>query len=405
MDIALLLKILIMSGLCVRFSRSRLSPFTLLRQRTSLISLSHHLTTRDHNNVNDCTMGSFMRFRMSSAKDFLMAIQIDREATPSQPSLIENQSMASIDEETVVRKRPVDDDLDAVRKLHSKYGSKFVPMRSSQFPTCEVFLCGTMHVSNFSTSMVEDAIKSLCPRVVVIELCPDRAESLGMDENPSQSITLAEVVSEAWKNRNIVTLGTGMLMWMQGKAARLLGNKLGGELHAAAKEAHKVGAMVVLGDRLYDVTIQRIFDKLGLLEKLKAAVFMVWEVLTMSLSGMRDYISKSDKDDDFVQDEIQRFTKYFPGLSDIIISERDEYLAQSILEVMRELSLQRRTKVSGTPEMNRIVVVVGAGHLHGIQKFIHNGGVSQPRIREISSSSKHSCTWPPMGSFRTVDLD
>jgi threonine dehydratase len=50
---------------------------------------------------------------------------------------------------------------------------------------------------------------------------------------------------------------------MQTKAAALLGNKLGGELIAAAKEAHLLGSTVILGDRLYGVTIQRAFDKIN----------------------------------------------------------------------------------------------------------------------------------------------
>lgn len=406
MGIALLVYIFIMSGLFLR-SCGRLTPFTSLQTRARrLIPLLHpdHSRAKGQSNIKDFMMGSLQPFRMRSAQNFLMAITFDRDTIRPRSSPIDDQSAFSSDKGSSTQDRLVENGVDLIEHLHFKYGSKFLRVQSSHFPTCEVYLCGTMHVSNFSTTMVEDAISSLRPRVVVIELCPDRAESLGVEENPSQSITLSEVVSEAWKTRNIVTLGTGMLMWMQGKAAQLLGNKLGGELHAAAKEAHKVGAMVVLGDRLYDVTIQRIFDKLRLFEKLKAAVFMVWEVLTMSLNGMRDYISKSDSDDAFVQDEIQRFTKYFPGLADIIINERDEYLAQSILEVARELTLQHLGGTN-TPVLNRIVVVVGAGHLVGIQKCLQNGGVSPQRIRDISASSKHSCTWPPSGSFRTVDLE
>ena len=65
------------------------------------------------------------------------------------------------------------------------------------------------------------------------------------------------------------------------QAARLLGNKLGGELVVAAKEAHKLGSVLILGDRLFGVTIQRAFDRLSLYEKCKVGFMMIWEILTM----------------------------------------------------------------------------------------------------------------------------
>ena len=65
------------------------------------------------------------------------------------------------------------------------------------------------------------------------------------------------------------------------KAAKLMGNKLGGELVVAAQEAHRLGSTLVLGDRLFGVTIQRAFDRLSLLEKSKLCIMMIWEVLTM----------------------------------------------------------------------------------------------------------------------------
>ena len=68
----------------------------------------------------------------------------------------------------------------------------------------------------------------------------------------------------------------GMLAWMQLKAASMLGNRLGNELHVAAREAIKIGATTVLGDRLYMCTIQRIFDKLSFFAKLKMILVIIW---------------------------------------------------------------------------------------------------------------------------------
>lgn len=98
-----------------------------------------------------------------------------------------------------------------------------------------------------------------------------------------------------------------MLYNRQSKSANMLGSKLGGEITAAYKTASNQGAFgVILGDRLYSVTIQRIFDKLTAFEKIKVAIIMTWEVLTMSLYKLADYIKKTESDDKFIREEITR---------------------------------------------------------------------------------------------------
>ena len=98
-----------------------------------------------------------------------------------------------------------------------------------------------------------------------------------------------------------------------------------------------------------------------------------------------------------------RFGKYLPSFADVLINERDEYLAQSLLELSRLMQTQPPGCVR--PPVT-VVAVVGAGHLPGIQKWLACGGVSEERIAEISSSSKHTTsTWPGKGRLRIVDTD
>tara|TARA_A100001015_G_scaffold3326_1_gene4485 strand:+ start:2509 stop:2781 length:273 start_codon:yes stop_codon:yes gene_type:complete len=89
-----------------------------------------------------------------------------------------------------------------------------------------------------------------------------------------------------------------------------LGQKLGGELAVAAREAHKIGAILILGDRSFGVTIQRAFDCLTFLEKCKVAIMMVWEVLTMSLFKIKGYVIKSETDENFIGNEIAQLGMY-----------------------------------------------------------------------------------------------
>jgi pheromone shutdown protein TraB len=191
-----------------------------------------------------------------------------------------------------------------------------------------------------------------------------------------------------------------------------MGNKLGGELAVAAQEGAKLKCVVVLADRQYAVTIQRIFDRLKIWEKITMFCILFWEVLTMTFFKLKDYIKKTEADEGFIQDEIKKFGKYLPSLADVIINERDEYIAQSLCEIARCSSKQffipqrdgKKSDDFTSDSRRRILAVIGAGHLQGLQKFLSSGGVSESRINEIAKSSKNpSTTWPGRGQLIIVN--
>jgi len=222
--------------------------------------------------------------------------------------------------------------LNKIESMKTKYQGKFICARIPEFLYCDVYLCGTLHVAKTSTDMVVDAIRTLKPHFILLELCEARSESLF--EVEQQNVTLRDVLRETFNQRSIKVFGMGLLSWMQMKSANMLGNKLGGEITAAYKVSAENGALgVILGDRLYGVTIQRVFDKLTTFEKIKIAFIMTWEVLTMSFMKLADYIKKTESDEKFIQEEIARFRKYLPSFASVIIDERDEYLSQSLVEI------------------------------------------------------------------------
>ena len=351
-----------------------------------------------------------------------------------------------------------------VQQLIEKYKGRFLCVTATQFPHCEIYLCGTLHVAQTSVDMVREVMRGIRPNYVVVELCEGRLDNLEDSTEGSSSaispeimnMTLAAVIRTSFHQRrfSIKALGVGLLTWMQCKAARLTGSKLGGELCVAAKEAYAQGATVILGDRLYKVTIQRIFDELSMFEKAKMLCIVAWEVLTMSIFKLKDYIHKTEQDDQFIKDEIAHFIKHMPAVANIIVTERDDYIAQTISEVAQvgfgqlpppgSVIYQRR---------GRILAVVGAAHLEGIVRRLggssakynmnnmnnksnglvdssnigheHNNAsnsvssnltsnltsgewccVDDARLREISSSSRtnNTATWPGAGMLHVVDL-
>lgn len=301
----------------------------------------------------------------------------------------------------------VRDDIGILQKMETKYKGRVHCCTIPAYPHCDVVLCGTLHVAKTSSDMVRDVIQETKPDYIALEICEGRLDSL-LEDQEIKPISISEVLKETISQTSLKTFGMGVLAWMQFKAAKVMGNKLGGELAVAAQEGAKLNAMVVLADRQYAVTMQRTFDRLRAWEKISMLFIMIWEVLTMTFFKLKDYIQKTETDSDFIQDEIKKFEKRLPALAEVIIKERDEYLAQTICEIARGTSMRPAAMVNqnSTVEFRsrqRIVAVVGAGHLQGIRKWLSVGGVNETRIAEISSSQKHASTWPGSGKLIIVN--
>ena len=317
-----------------------------------------------------------------------------------------NRGREIADDQTIFTSLATDERLidPEICSLMEKYKGRFICCSVAKYPDCDILLCGTLHVATTSADMVQDAIKVLKPEYIVLELCEARVDNL-CDEDV-RNVTLSDVIKESYKLRSVKVFGMGLLTWMQLKTARALGSKLGGEQTVAAKVGIEQGSTVILGDRLYAVTFQRVFDRLQLFEKLKFAVVLLWEVMTMSFLKLKDYIRKSEDQEGFIQDEIARFGKHLPAFAKVLIEERDEYLSQTIFEIARVVGQgYGQSQSTHTRRRTRVMAVVGAGHLAGIQRCLAAGGVSEERIIEISSSSKHPHpgTWLGRGMLQVVN--
>jgi pheromone shutdown protein TraB len=321
--------------------------------------------------------------------------------------------------------------------LSEKYPSnRLVCIQHPHFPFCEFYLCGTLHVGNSSKKMVKDVISALKPQYVVIELCSGRIDGLLDQEEDCNDEDMVDIedLSTIRKQQNLIPLslsqiikdglfyhkslkkvGMDLLAWMQMKAAKMIGSKLGDELTTACKEGYKYNSIVILGDRLYSITMQRIFDNITFYEKCKFLFYLFYEIITMNLIKINDFIYQTENNNNFIEDELASFIRCLPKLASILVHERDEYLAQTLYElgsVGFSSTFQKQYHVSSSSieafrnfEKGKIVVVVGAGHLQGITKHFLNGPISEERLREISTSSKHPSMWPGKGVLQVIDLN
>lgn len=384
----------------------------------------------DHSFISGSSINSFHRLSLLSCIGQVLEIDTTNQSISLQHEDLlnstetNNNSHFKILDDSVSQNIDNSETFSTRRVLEYAYGKKIVYCESPNHPHCDIYLCGTLHVSKASVEMVSQVIRRLKPQYIVIELCESRIDSLydvvDSVENTNHDISFLQIIKNSIQDRSLKTFGIGLLNWMQFNAAKVMGNKLGGELYAAAKEGAAIGSTLVLGDREYSVTIQRIFDKLSLLEKFKMLMILIWEVISMSIYKIKDYIKQTEDDSEFIADEIKKFHQYLPAFANVLITERDEYISQSILQTatiaesfLQRFKLQTAMQQSFNTNVNsilsnhriNILAVVGAGHLEGIRNYIRCSGVglTSERMQEISTSTKHIVpTWNE-GTVQIID--
>lgn len=211
----------------------------------------------------------------------------------------------------------------------------------------EITLIGTAHVSMESANLVGQVIEEERPDTVCVELCQSRYQSI-TQKNQWQNTDLLKAIKE---KKAFLLLLNLMLAYFQKKIGQKLGIKPGEEIRRAIKAAEAVGATIHLADRDIRITLSRTWRLMGLWAKIKLFAQSVFSM------GEVDSIKEEDienlKKGDVLETLLSEIGKSFPEIRRVLIDERDQYLAHKIR----------------TAPGRKIVAVVGAGHIPGIQSY------------------------------------
>ena len=210
----------------------------------------------------------------------------------------------------------------------------------------EVILVGTAHVSTESAELVAQVISDEHPDTVCVELCESRYQSMTQN-NTWKDTDLIKVIKE---KKTFLLLSNLMLASFQKKIGKKLGIKPGQEMLEAIKAADATGATIHLADRDVRTTLSRAWRLMGFWTKMK----LLTQLITSF--GDADAITKEDieamKQQDMLESLLKEIGDLLPELRTVLIDERDQYLTEKIR----------------TAPGKRIVAVVGAGHVPGIEK-------------------------------------
>jgi len=233
------------------------------------------------------------------------------------------------------------------------------------FEDKEITLIGTAHVSRESADLVDRVIEEEEPDTVCVELCESRYKSI-TDKNRWENTDLLKVIKE---KRAFLLLMNLMLAHFQKRIGQKFGIKPGEEMIRAIHAAEAVGAKIELADREIRTTLSRTWRLMGKWTKTK----LLAQLLVSS--GELDEIKEEDieelKKKDVLEMLLSEIGEAMPEIRRVVIDERDQYLAEKIR----------------TAPGKKIVAVVGAGHVPGIQR--HWGkSVDMALLEEIPPKGK-----------------
>jgi len=213
-------------------------------------------------------------------------------------------------------------------------------------------LVGTAHISRESIDEVSRVINEVRPDTVCIELCSSRYESIRNSDH-WKNMDLIKVIKEGKAPMLMMNL---ILSAFQKRMGDKLGVKPGAEMIRAIESAEEIKAAIVLADRDVTVTFKRAWGKLTFWEKIK----LMGQIL-MSVFENPDITQdevENLKEGDMLTEAIDLMAKELPGIKSVLIDERDQFQAARIRAAAGE----------------KIVAVVGAGHVPGIVQYMLNPG-------------------------------
>lgn len=256
------------------------------------------------------------------------------------------------------------------------------PFSANQYPddvaiiTIEdktILLVGTAHISKQSVDLVEQIIADEQPDTVCIELDEKRFAALSK-RRQWQNLDLKQVIR---KKQLSTLLANLVLASYQKKLGGQLGVLPGTELLKAAQIAEKNNIPVKLCDREVRVTLRRawratsLFKKGYLVASLFVSLFDKNELDEEKLAELRNK--------DVLSELMGELGKSLPDTKKVLIDERDIFMAE---------------KIKATPG-KRIVAVVGAGHMEGMQRVIREN--NQSVMEEINTIPPISGIWKIIG--------
>jgi len=211
-------------------------------------------------------------------------------------------------------------------------------------------LVGTSHIAAKAVRDVKDAFGSYVPDVVAVELDENRLEAL-LSKNKRRASFLQMTRVVGVKGALFGIIGGAA----QRKLGRMVGTDPGADMLAAVKLARKTHTPTLLIDRDIRITLLRLNKALGWRE-LKQAIKDTWNGLRGKERMTFDL--KDVPSEETVDKLLEVFAERYPRPFKVLVEERNHVMVRAL------------AKYHDEHPSERILVVVGAGHVKGMRELL-----------------------------------
>lgn len=229
----------------------------------------------------------------------------------------------------------------------------------SEQPTRENFrdgvhyvLLGTAHVSRASVTAVTEMAGSGNYDAIAVELCPARHQALTKQQQ-WKDMDLYRIIREKKAGLVMANLALGAY---QRRIAEQFGIEPGAELKAAADAALNHEIPLQLIDRDLATTLKRSYRAVPWYKRIMLTTGLVMS--TVSSEEIDEEQIEKLKEGDILESTFTEFAEQSPELYEALIGERDRFMAARLRQENKDNAGKR------------VLVVIGAGHLEGLSKYL-----------------------------------
>ena len=251
----------------------------------------------------------------------------------------------------------------------------------------KITLLGTAHVSRSSAEKVKELLESGEYDAVAVELCPSRFNAL-INPDALAQMDLFKVVR---KGRVLMVMANLALGAYQQRLADQFGIAPGAEQREAIRIAQESHQPLLLIDREISTTLKRVAGNLSWWKRFGLFAGLLGGILS------KDKVTEEEiehlKEGDILETTFAEFAEDRQDLYLPLIDERDRYMAARLLQEIEDKGHEN------------LLVVIGAGHMNGIARYLQQPPSSSPAavIAQLEQAPKPS-RWPKLIPWLIVVL-
>lgn len=236
-------------------------------------------------------------------------------------------------------------------------------VRTIDLTNRRVMLVGTAHISHESVAEVTSIIEQETPGRVCVEIDESRYQSMTQGSR-WEDLDIGKVLKQG---KGFFLLANLALSGFQKRMGANIGAKPGEEMIAAVKAAEAGGIPWSCCDRDVQVTLKRAWARSNFWNRTKLLASLVSSAFSSEKLSEEEIEQLKDRNE--LEQMMNELADYLPSVKEVLIDERDRYLASKIFAAREE----------------KVVAVVGAGHMAGIEVWLRrlDAGEADPNVSSI----------------------